>query len=82
MLQNKDEKSFIHNHLTFLVKYHKDETADLSRIVGFEVKPFRFVLVMLVIFYLYDMMFFYMLTLSCLLTSSLLNFSCQYQSPV
>ncbi|AQK52585.1 Transmembrane 9 superfamily member 9 [Zea mays] len=37
---NKDEKSFIHNHLTFLVKYHKDETTDLSRIVGFEVKPF------------------------------------------
>ncbi|GJN15513.1 hypothetical protein PR202_gb02434 [Eleusine coracana subsp. coracana] len=37
---NKDEKYFIHNHLTFLVKYHKDETTELSRIVGFEVKPF------------------------------------------
>jgi len=44
MLQSKDEKVFIHNHLTFLVKYHKDETTELSRIVGFEVKPFRFVL--------------------------------------
>lgn len=50
MLQNNDEKSFIHNHLAFLVKYHKDETTDLSRIVGFEVKPFRFVLVMFAIF--------------------------------
>uniref|UniRef100_A0A0E0LXU9 Transmembrane 9 superfamily member n=1 Tax=Oryza punctata TaxID=4537 RepID=A0A0E0LXU9_ORYPU len=37
---SKDEKYFIHNHLTFLVKYHKDENSDLSRIVGFEVKPF------------------------------------------
>ncbi|RLM62271.1 transmembrane 9 superfamily member 9-like [Panicum miliaceum] len=37
---SKDEKVFIHNHLTFLVKYHKDETTELSRIVGFEVKPF------------------------------------------
>ncbi|GJN04208.1 hypothetical protein PR202_ga21733 [Eleusine coracana subsp. coracana] len=37
---NKDEKYFIHNHLTFLVKYHKDETTELSRIVGFEVKPY------------------------------------------
>ncbi|RLM61137.1 transmembrane 9 superfamily member 8 [Panicum miliaceum] len=33
---SKDEKVFIHNHLTFLVKYHKDETTELSRIVGFE----------------------------------------------
>ncbi|KAF2920887.1 transmembrane 9 superfamily member 8 [Oryza sativa Japonica Group] len=37
---SKDEKYFIHNHLAFLVKYHKDENSDLSRIVGFEVKPF------------------------------------------
>ncbi|KAG2580601.1 hypothetical protein PVAP13_6NG358600 [Panicum virgatum] len=37
---SKEEKVFIHNHLTFLVKYHKDETTELSRIVGFEVKPF------------------------------------------
>ncbi len=43
ILQSKDEKYFIHNHLAFLVKYHKDENSDLSRIVGFEVKPFRFV---------------------------------------
>ena len=40
---SKDEKYFIHNHLIFLVKYHKDENSDLSRIVGFEVKPFRFI---------------------------------------
>ncbi|KAG2585651.1 hypothetical protein PVAP13_6KG404600 [Panicum virgatum] len=38
--QDRDAIVFIHNHLTFLVKYHKDETTELSRIVGFEVKPF------------------------------------------
>lgn len=43
--QNKDEKFFIHNHLTFTVKYHRDMQTDTARIVGFEVKPFRFVLV-------------------------------------
>ncbi|XP_020578770.1 transmembrane 9 superfamily member 8-like [Phalaenopsis equestris] len=37
---SKDEKYFIHNHLSFLVKYHKDEQTDFARIVGFEVKPF------------------------------------------
>ncbi|KAI3890353.1 hypothetical protein MKW92_047012 [Papaver armeniacum] len=37
---SKDEKHFIHNHLQFTVKYHKDPATDLSRIVGFEVKPF------------------------------------------
>lgn len=37
---SKDERYFIHNHLSFLVKYHKDEQMDLARIVGFEVKPF------------------------------------------
>ncbi|XP_010942081.1 transmembrane 9 superfamily member 8 [Elaeis guineensis] len=37
---SKDEKYFIHNHLSFLVNYHKDEQLDVSRIVGFEVKPF------------------------------------------
>ncbi|XAR69988.1 hypothetical protein NMG60_11001788 [Bertholletia excelsa] len=36
----KDEKFFIHNHLTFTVKYHRDMQSDLARIVGFEVKPF------------------------------------------
>ncbi|XP_072967211.1 transmembrane 9 superfamily member 9-like isoform X1 [Typha angustifolia] len=39
-VQSKDEKIFIHNHLSFLVKYHKDAEMDLARIVGFEVKPF------------------------------------------
>ncbi|KAK4404301.1 Transmembrane 9 superfamily member 9 [Sesamum angolense] len=36
-----EEKYFINNHLTFTVKYHKDEETDAARIVGFEVKPFR-----------------------------------------
>ncbi|XP_031279550.1 transmembrane 9 superfamily member 8 [Pistacia vera] len=36
----KDEKYFIHNHLAFTVKYHKDLQTDSARIVGFEVKPF------------------------------------------
>ncbi|GKV03301.1 hypothetical protein SLEP1_g15627 [Rubroshorea leprosula] len=35
-----EEKYFIHNHLTFTVKIHKDLQIDSSRIVGFEVKPF------------------------------------------
>ncbi|KAM0943422.1 putative nonaspanin (TM9SF), MFS transporter superfamily [Dioscorea sansibarensis] len=38
--EGKDEKYYIHNHLSFLVKYHKDEQMDVARIVGFEVKPF------------------------------------------
>ncbi|KAI4376207.1 hypothetical protein MLD38_013994 [Melastoma candidum] len=37
---SKEEKYFIHNHLSFTVKYHSDEESDLARIVGFEVKPF------------------------------------------
>ncbi|KAJ4958526.1 hypothetical protein NE237_025637 [Protea cynaroides] len=36
----KGEKYFIHNHLQFTVKYHKDLQTDSARIVGFEVKPF------------------------------------------
>lgn len=36
----KDEKHFIHNHLSFTVRYHTDHQTELSRIVGFEVKPF------------------------------------------
>ncbi|CAD6218171.1 unnamed protein product [Miscanthus lutarioriparius] len=35
----KDEKYFIHNHLLFTVKYHRDDNSGLSRIVGFEVNP-------------------------------------------
>ncbi|CAD6223867.1 unnamed protein product [Miscanthus lutarioriparius] len=35
----KDEKYFIHNHLSFTVKYHRDDNSGLSRIVGFEVNP-------------------------------------------
>jgi len=41
-LQTKDEKYFIHNHLSFTVKYHRDDNSGLSRIVGFEVNPHRF----------------------------------------
>ncbi|XP_047325855.1 transmembrane 9 superfamily member 8-like [Impatiens glandulifera] len=37
---SKGEKFFIHNHLTFTVKYHQDTQTDSTRIVGFEVKPF------------------------------------------
>ncbi|GJN38969.1 hypothetical protein PR202_gb28055 [Eleusine coracana subsp. coracana] len=37
---SKDEHHFIHNHFTFLVKYHKDANTDVARIVGFEVKPY------------------------------------------
>ena len=40
-LQSKEEKYFIHNHLAFTVKYHKDPVTESARIVGFEVKPFR-----------------------------------------
>jgi transmembrane 9 superfamily member 2/4 len=41
--QGKDEKYFIHNHLSFIVKYHRDEQRDVSRIVAFEVKPYRYI---------------------------------------
>ncbi|KAK6927643.1 Nonaspanin (TM9SF) [Dillenia turbinata] len=37
---SKDEKYFIHNHLTFTVKYHRDVQTESARIVGFEVKPY------------------------------------------
>ncbi|KAM2020999.1 hypothetical protein ACFX16_043071 [Malus domestica] len=37
---SKEEEYFIHNHLAFTVKYHKDPRTGTSRIVGFEVKPF------------------------------------------
>ncbi|KAI9117636.1 hypothetical protein K1719_011802 [Acacia pycnantha] len=36
----KDEKYFINNHLTFVVKHHPDRVTGTSRIVGFEVTPF------------------------------------------
>ncbi|KAF7830358.1 transmembrane 9 superfamily member 8 [Senna tora] len=37
---SKEEKHFIHNHLAFTVKYHRDLQTGSARIVGFEVKPF------------------------------------------
>ncbi|KAL4334133.1 hypothetical protein GQ457_07G043980 [Hibiscus cannabinus] len=37
---SKEEKYFIHNHLAFTVKYHRDPETDSARIVGFEVKPY------------------------------------------
>ncbi|KAL2655246.1 hypothetical protein AAZV13_04G055900 [Glycine max] len=38
--RSKEEKYFIHNHLAFTVKYHKDMLTESARIVGFEVTPF------------------------------------------
>ncbi|ERN18708.1 hypothetical protein AMTRI_Chr12g273170 [Amborella trichopoda] len=35
-----EERYFIHNHLSFVVKYHSDLEASTARIVGFEVKPY------------------------------------------
>ncbi|CAK8568547.1 unnamed protein product [Lathyrus sativus] len=37
---SKEEKYFIHNHLAFTVKFHRDVQTESARIVGFEVKPF------------------------------------------
>lgn len=42
ILQSKEEKYFINNHLSFRVMYHKDRETDSARIVGFEVTPNRF----------------------------------------
>uniref|UniRef100_A0A7N0TCH8 Transmembrane 9 superfamily member n=1 Tax=Kalanchoe fedtschenkoi TaxID=63787 RepID=A0A7N0TCH8_KALFE len=39
-MNTKEERHFIYNHLSFVVKYHKDIQSDSARIVGFEVKPF------------------------------------------
>ncbi|KAL0319384.1 UNVERIFIED_CONTAM: Transmembrane 9 superfamily member 7 [Sesamum angustifolium] len=36
---SKEEKYFIHNHLSFRVMYHRDPETDSARIVGFEVTP-------------------------------------------
>ena len=41
LLQSKEEKYFINNHLSFRVMYHKDLETDSARIVGFEVTPNR-----------------------------------------
>ncbi|GFS31448.1 endomembrane protein 70 protein family [Actinidia rufa] len=38
--ETKEEKYFIHNHLAFTVRFHKDPQTETARIVGFEVKPF------------------------------------------
>eukprot|EP00252_Welwitschia_mirabilis_P005187 TRINITY_DN1567_c0_g1_i1.p1 TRINITY_DN1567_c0_g1~~TRINITY_DN1567_c0_g1_i1.p1 ORF type:complete len:644 (+),score=75.82 TRINITY_DN1567_c0_g1_i1:60-1991(+) len=35
-----EERYFIHNHLSFEVKYHRDTETDTARIVGFEVQPY------------------------------------------
>lgn len=42
--QSKEEKYFINNHLSFRVMYHKDLETDYARIVGFEVTPNRYLL--------------------------------------
>lgn len=41
ILQSKEERYFINNHLSFRVMYHKDAETDSARIVGFEVSPNR-----------------------------------------
>ncbi|CAN7114000.1 unnamed protein product, partial [Brassica rapa subsp. narinosa] len=37
---SKEQKFFMHNHLAFTVRYHRDVQTDSARIVGFEVKPY------------------------------------------
>eukprot|EP00252_Welwitschia_mirabilis_P005190 TRINITY_DN1567_c0_g1_i4.p1 TRINITY_DN1567_c0_g1~~TRINITY_DN1567_c0_g1_i4.p1 ORF type:complete len:644 (+),score=82.99 TRINITY_DN1567_c0_g1_i4:273-2204(+) len=37
---SSEERYFIHNHLSFEVKYHRDMETDTARIVGFEVQPY------------------------------------------
>uniref|UniRef100_A0A0C9S7R3 Transmembrane 9 superfamily member n=1 Tax=Wollemia nobilis TaxID=56998 RepID=A0A0C9S7R3_9CONI len=37
---NPEERYFVHNHLMFDVKFHKDAETDSARIVGFEVTPY------------------------------------------
>ncbi|CAA0401883.1 putative nonaspanin (TM9SF), MFS transporter superfamily [Arabidopsis thaliana] len=37
---SKEQKFFMHNHLAFTVRYHRDIQTDAARIVGFEVKPY------------------------------------------
>ncbi|KAL3633428.1 Transmembrane 9 superfamily member 8 [Castilleja foliolosa] len=36
----KEERYFLHNHLSFTVKFHKDQLTNSARIVGFEVSPY------------------------------------------
>ena len=59
--QNKGDKYFIHNHLAFTVKYHRDTLTDSARIVGFEVKPFRSVFFFLVPYFLLNHCFLFIL---------------------
>jgi transmembrane 9 superfamily protein 2/4 len=35
-----EERFFLHNHVRFVVLYHRDVDTDLARIVGFECEPF------------------------------------------
>lgn len=37
---SSEERYFIHNHLSFTVKFHRDTETDTARIVGFEVVPY------------------------------------------
>jgi transmembrane 9 superfamily protein 2/4 len=36
-----EHKYFINNHLSFKVQYHNDGVSETSRIVGFDVRPYR-----------------------------------------
>ncbi|KAG2241323.1 hypothetical protein Bca52824_096694 [Brassica carinata] len=42
-LKGQYEGKVLHFHLAFTVRYHRDVQTDSARIVGFEVKPYRFV---------------------------------------
>lgn len=55
LLQSKEEKYFINNHLSFRVMYHKDLETDSARIVGFEVTPNR--CETLFLFFVFDIWF-------------------------
>ncbi len=39
-LPQDNDRSYLNNHLTFTILYHKDAATDLARIVGFEVEPY------------------------------------------
>ncbi len=49
LLQGSTEhKYFINNHLSFKVQYHNDGVSETSRIVGFDVRPYRWAFVVCV----------------------------------
>jgi len=57
--QNKDDKHYINNHLSFKVMYHQDPETENARIVGFEVIPSRYLS-------LYDYFYIFLLHIALL----------------